>query len=621
MRNTPRRLIVALGVLALVGAPGTPLTASAESPTYDINTLAGKVASLNGTAGLQIRFSAFIEEEASDEVAASAAAPITPGFVLSSPLDGTSVAGPAVTVNKDTAGAPQNETAIAVDPNNPNRIVAAANDYVSRTWTCSLSGTPCSALGDAYSGTYYSNDGGQTWCCSASDPAHLGTLIPGVERLTGGIYDAGGDPALAFDSRGHVYYAGLGFNRTSPPNTVAVNRGTFDASGALSWGPPTFINQTTSPSTLNDKEWIAVDSRVSSRFRDRVYVSWTRYIFSAGKGNYVQSPIFFASSSDGGATFTTPTNISGNVLYDQGSRPVVGSDGSVYVFFEGSTRLAQLNSTYVVKSTDGGATWSKPVAVSTLSDIISPTNTVFRVNSFPAAAAAPNGDLYVAWSAEVPNSGATFGGDPNCASFIVGTAAVRASCHSAAVFSKSTNGGLTWSAPAPIFAALDASNRAAIGYPVTQPNGSTLAAPAARRVDTFWPGVAISSSGRVYMSAYAADVVSPWQTCASSPPPPEGRINCTTLNGYIHNARLNYYVANVGAGTSQKVSTHPINTRNGFGGGFIGDYTDLAVGSDNVFHALWTDTNNKQTVVWWYGLEFVPTRINQEDVVTASGSF
>ena len=123
------------------------------------------------------------------------------------------------------------------------------------------------------------------------------------------------------------------------------------------------------------------------------------------------------------------------------------------------------------------------------------------------------------------------------------------------------------------------------------------------------------------MSSYAADTVSPWQTCAASPPPPEGRINCTTLDGYIHNARLNYYVANVGAGTSQKVSTHPINTRYQFGGGFIGDYTDLAVGSDNTFHALWTDTNNVQTVVWWYGLQFTPTPIHQQDVVTASGNF
>jgi hypothetical protein len=620
LRYSPRHLIVALGVLSLVAFPSPPQRAAAA--TDDISTLAGKVAAVNGTAGLQIRLSAFIEQEAADEVAASTATPITPAYVLSSPLDGTSVAAPAVTVNQDTAAAPQNETAIAVDPTNPNRIVAAANDYVTRTWTCSVSGAPCSALGDAYSGTYYSNDGGQTWCCSSSDPAHLGTLIPGVERLTGGIYDAGGDPALAFDSSGNVYYAGLGFNRASAPNTVAVNRGTFDASGTLSWSQPTFINPTTAPSTFNDKEWIAADTHAASPFRDRVYVSWTRFIFSASTGRYVQSPIAFAFSSDGGATFSPPRLIVGNVIYDQGSRPVVGPDGTVYVFFEGSTRLATLSSIYVVKSTDGGATFGEPTAVSTLSDIIRPANTAFRVNSFPAADVAPNGDVYVAWSAEVKNDNPTFGGDPSCAFFIVGTAAVRASCHAAAVMSRSTDGGLSWSAPAPIFSALDGSNRTPIGYPVTQPSGSTLNAPSPLgRVDTFWPGVAISPTGRVYMSAYAADVVSPWQTCAASPPPPEGRINCTTLDGYINNARLDYYVANVGEGISQKVSTHPINTRYGFGGGFIGDYTAIAVGSDEVFHALWTDTNNQQTVVWWYGLQFAPTTINQQDVVTASGAF
>lgn len=40
-----------------------------------------------------------------------------------------------------------------------------------------------------------------------------------------------------------------------------------------------------------------------------------------------------------------------------------------------------------------------------------------------------------------------------------------------------------------------------------------------------------------------------------------------------------------------------------------------------MFHALWTDSNNNQDVVWFYGLEFVPTAINQEDVVTAAGTF
>src|SRR5579859_3417572 len=591
----------------LVG--GVAQSNAATLPSYNINTLAGKVASLNGTAGLQIRFSALIEQEAQAETPNfTPSAPIVPAFVLSSPLDGSSVAAPDVTVNQDTAAAPQNETAIAVDPNNPNRVVASANDYVARTWACSVNGTPCSALADGYSGTYFSNDGGQTWCCTSSDPAHLGTLIPGVTRLAGGQYDAGGDPALAFDSRGHVYYAGLGFDRTAAPNTVAVNKGTFDSSGRLSWGAPTFINQTTSPATLNDKEWIAADWHVSSPFRDRVYVSWTRFLFNANNGNFVQAPIFFAYSTDGGHTFSNPQNISGNVLYDQGSRPVVGYDGSLYVFFEGATRLSTLDSTYVVKSTNGGVTFGSPVAIAQLQDVIPLANTAFRVNSFPAADAAPNGDLYAAWSTLLSNAGGLCPSQTNTG------------CHSATVYSKSTNGGAAWSTPALIFPALDASSQAAVGYPVTNPDGSTLNAPAARRVDTLWPGVSVSPSGRVYMSAYAAGTVSPWQTCASAPPPPEGRIVCNALGNYINNARLDYYVANIGSGGTQKVSTHPINTRNGFGGGFFGDYTDVAAGSDNAFHALWTDSNNKQDVVWFYGFQFVPTPINQEDVVTLAGS-
>jgi hypothetical protein len=584
----PAIALAALAVGVLVVMAGS--AAAAAPPQYDLNTLAGKVASLYGTAGLQVRFSSFIEQEAEEEDAA-APAPITPTFVPGSPLDGNSILPPDVTVNQDTAGAPQNETSIAVDPNNPDRLVGGANDYVARTWSCTISGTPCSALADGYSGTYFSNDGGQTWCCTATDPGHLGTLIPGVTRLAGGQYDAGGDPAVAFDSKGHVYYAGLGFNRTSAPNTVEVSKGTFSG-GNLSWGAPTFINQTTSPSTLNDKEWIAVDSHQGSPFQDRIYVTWTRFLFSAGTGSYIQSPIAFVSSSDGGATFTSPKLISGNVLYGQGSRPVVGPDGTLYVFWEGSTRLASLNSIYMVKSSDGGANWSKPVNLATLHGSNLLANTVFRNNSYPAAAAAPNGDLYATWTEQ--DSGA-----------------------STAVYSKSTDSGQTWSSPTRSFSP---ATREPIGYPVSQPSGGTLDAPdPAGTVEDIFPAVGIGPNGNVYLGAYRGDVVSPWQTCAAGPPAPEGRINCTTLGPYIHNTRLDYWVRNLST-TTQVVSTHPINTRNGFGGGFFGDYTDLAVGSDNTFHAFWTDSNNKQTVVWFYGLEFTPTPINQEDVAIASGN-
>src|SRR5436309_6332055 len=274
----------------------------------------------------------------------------------------------------------------------------------------------------------------------------------------------------------------------------------------------------------------------------------------------------------------------------------------------------------MVSSTDGGVTFSAPVAVAPAVDIIPPFNTVFRVNSFPAADIAPDGTLYVSWSSEVLNTATTYGADPTCAYFYSGRPSVYANCHSSAVWSSSSDGGATWSTPVPILAALDASNRVAIGYPVTLPSGN-FNAPADRRVDSFWPAVAASASGKVFMSAYAADVVSPWQTCATpATPTAVGRINCLDLGRYIHNARLDYVVADVIAGTTQTVTTHPVNTRYHFGGGFIGDYTDLAVGSDDAFHAVWTDTNGQQTVTWWYGFEFVPTTVHQQDIVAASGT-
>ena len=608
---------VGLAIAFIAVRPSSAETRSEK--IYDINTLAGKIASLRGTAGLQIRFSAFIEQEAEETGAPlGPVTPITPTHVLTSPLDGTTVTPPAITVNQDTAAASQNETAIAVDPNNSSRIVAGANDYVTRTWPCNVDGTPCSALGDGYSGTYFSNNGGATWCCNShpnpsytptTDPSQIGTQIPGVERLVGGQYDAGGDPSVAFDSQGNVYYAGLGFDRTSPPSTVAVNKGTFDSGGNLSWGPPTFINQSTSPSTLNDKEWIAVDSHSGSPFQDRIYVTWTRFIFSAQTGRYVQSPIWFVYSTDGGTTFSAPTNISANAHYSQGSRPVVAPDGTLYVFWDGSTHVATTNSTYVAKSTDGGVTWSPPLQVSTLTDISGVHNTAFRVNSYPAAAVASNGDVYVTWATEVAGSSVT-------------------------VYSKSTDAGATWSAPAPVFTS---GSRTAVGYPVKQPtpdpnpngchavngcNGSTFNAPSPTGpIEDVFPAASASANGHVYLGAYRGDVVSPWQVCFAGPPPPEGRINCTFLGRYIHNTRLDYFVRDVTTNTTNTVSTHPINTRYHFGGGFFGDYTDMSSDSTGTFHAFWTDSNNVQNVVWWYGLQFVPTPVHQQDVVTGSGNF
>jgi len=123
----------------------------------------------------------------------------------------------------------------------------------------------------------------------------------------------------------------------------------------------------------------------------------------------------------------------------------------------------------------------------------------------------------------------------------------------------------------------------------------------------------------VHIGAYRGTVVSPWQTCATpATPTAVGRINCLTLGNYINNTRLDYVVRDL-SGATNAVTTQHINTRYGFGGGFFGDYTDIDAGSDNVLHAFWTDSNNVQSVVWWYGLQFVPTLIHLQDVVTGVG--
>src|SRR5207249_11055809 len=117
---------------------------------------------------------------------------------------------------------------------------------------------------------------------------------------------------------------------------------------------------------------------------------------------------------------------------------LVGPHGTVYVFWEGSTKLATFSSVWMVKSTDGGKSWSPPVAIADVVDILNPANTAFRVNSFPATDITPSGDLYVAWNSEALNTANSYTINPVCAFFISGVASVRANCHAAAVYGKST---------------------------------------------------------------------------------------------------------------------------------------------------------------------------------------
>ena len=124
---------------------------------------------------------------------------------------------------------PQNETTIAVNPTNPNNLIAGANDY---RVCCDFTG-----LNDATAWAYSSFDGGQTWG---------NVQVPGLTAETGATgsmkkFDSAGDPVMAFGSDGTAYYANIAFSRVSPVSGIVVSRST---DGGKTWSAPNLVTYT-----------------------------------------------------------------------------------------------------------------------------------------------------------------------------------------------------------------------------------------------------------------------------------------------------------------------------------------------------------------------------------------
>ncbi len=274
-------------------------------------------------------------------------------------------------------GQAQNETAIAIDPSNPNRIVSSYNDYRRGDGTCGVS---------------YSGDGGNSWTDATVPNGFTRGNAFGAARQ---YWQGGGDTSVAFDTKGNAYLACQLFMRGPgvTPNVdlssaFYVYRST--GNGGASWnftGRPVIESPDPLGSGLapfEDKEYIAVDNKVGSPFQDRVYVTWTE--FTANGTGY----IYEAYSSDYGETFSAPVLVSGNnpTLCDntfglptfngscnenQFSDPFVGPDGALYVAFANYNTAVTGNENFnrilLAKSTDGGQSFSAPVLVGSFYDL------------------------------------------------------------------------------------------------------------------------------------------------------------------------------------------------------------------------------------------------------------
>jgi hypothetical protein len=351
-----------------------------------------------------------------------------------------------VRANLDCGYRFQSEEWVAVNPTDPQNIVASQND---------------SKLNGNSTGVDFSTDGGKHWGDSV-----LPVRRHNIDGAPGGVWswDAYSDPGHAFDSHGNLYYTALGFDFAQDgfdglfvwKSNSCLKGSALHAPGSGSCHPfqPPFDSNGTAvrtnfdnPALSDDKELMATDAWPNSPYRDNVYITWTIFDFSCPGGSYCESPIYFSKSTDGGVSWSSPMIISGSSArlcrfgsqfnhsldphacnFDQGSDPIVGPDGTIYVVFNNTnTSKNAVNGIGVaqqlmVKSTDGGATWTHPVRVGkdfATQPYSVPGNEIpscplfrqclppngYRMNDFPAMGIDPKTGLLAAFWSDFRNGG------------------------------------------------------------------------------------------------------------------------------------------------------------------------------------------------------------------------
>ena len=282
-----------------------------------------------------------------------------------------------IKVNQDCTFRAASEEQIAVDPSDPTHLIAGQNDHRIGFNKCAID---------------YSFDRGQHW----------GDMVPPFYRFLqkdGHVADAGSDPIIAFDSRSNAYFGCIVFDVLSAANSLVITKSNAAFGGSFFHTPKpgpfqTFLTEPlgivasdNDPTIFNDKPFMAADTNPGSPKRDNVYVTWTRFRTSADGSVTLESPIFFAQSTNGGATFspgieisgTSDSCVNGNAFdpaeaanecnMDQGSWPVIAPDGTLFVFFNNSNRPTIVAQQMMVKCPGAAdctnpASWLGPFKIS-----------------------------------------------------------------------------------------------------------------------------------------------------------------------------------------------------------------------------------------------------------------
>jgi hypothetical protein len=243
-----------------------------------------------------------------------------------------------LTVNETGTFRMQNESSIAVNPTNPENLIASAVDYrdTSATWI------------------YVSHDGAKTWTNLKLGRPHKG-------------WSASNDPSVTFDLDGTAYLViGAFGKRSSGLQGQAVENGVYilrSTDEGRTWTSHIPViehrGEQTIDSTFEDKYYIWCDNSETSPFKGHLYIPWKRVW---AKDSATQ--IVISKSTDKGDSWSSPIAVSPRLpgssedtTYGQ-SFPlaVTGPNGEIYLVWNNGIEHA----VGFARSTDGGVTWTEP---------------------------------------------------------------------------------------------------------------------------------------------------------------------------------------------------------------------------------------------------------------------
>lgn len=248
----------------------------------------------------------------------------------------------------------QSESNLVVDPTNAAHLLGGAKFFFSGTDPFPPSLSGTSGRFVDWSGEYQFHLGVYDLAISKSGVTAASGLVPGYTCADPNGFDATTDPSFAFDTEGNLYAFVLAFNFSNGMDGVFVSKRT----PAGIWDAPVAVQAFTGVGGKGhefDKQWIAVDTTGGAR-RDAIYLVYVDFSTGAGR-------IKFARSTDHGATFSRPVTI-GTLSGPHAATPQIAVDGRgfVYATWWGNFQGAFLGqgSLVVAVSTDGGNTFRGP---------------------------------------------------------------------------------------------------------------------------------------------------------------------------------------------------------------------------------------------------------------------